>query len=151
MMILLLAILLFALTSCSLGGEDPIRPEDNLVNAGDTLPAFSIYTSDGRQITTEQLKGKPSLIVFFSTGCPDCQSVLPDLERRYRLYAADTTYIAISREQAGDEVAAYWAQHTLSLPYSAQSDRRVYSLFARRGIPRIYISDAQGIVQRAIP
>ena len=33
------------------------------------------------------------------------------------------------------------------MPYSPQSDRRVYSLFAPRVIPRIYISDAQSIIR----
>ena len=33
------------------------------------------------------------------------------------------------------------------MPYSPQPDRRVYSLFAPRVIPRIYISDAQGIIR----
>lgn len=34
------------------------------------------------------------------------------------------------------------------MPYSAQSDKSVYELFATSTIPRIYVSDASGMVCR---
>ena len=37
--------------------------------------------------------------------------------------------------------------YSFAMPYSPQPDRRVYSLFAPRVIPRIYVSDAQGIIR----
>ena len=37
--------------------------------------------------------------------------------------------------------------YSFAMPYSPQPDRRVYSLFAPRLIPRIYVSDAQGIIR----
>lgn len=96
------------------------------------------------------LNGKPSLIVFFSTQCKDCQRELPALNQRYLAHAHDTTFVAIAREQSAADIADYWAANKLSLPYSAQPDRRIYQLFARKGIPRIYISNAEGIVQNVI-
>lgn len=125
-------------------------PADNIINVGDTLPAFTITMNDGHQLSTSQLKGKPSLIVFFSTTCPDCQRELPRLNERYLAHGTDTTFVAIAREQTATTVCDYWQQNDFSLPYSAQPDRTVYSLFALRGIPRIYISNAQCIVQQVM-
>lgn len=50
-------------------------------------------------------------------------------------------FIAISREEGGEEVAAYWKENGLTIPFSARTDRTVYELFSTKGIPRIYISD----------
>lgn len=139
-------ILILLVSSCSMMNHDEITPEDNIVNVGDRLPAFTVLMNDGSLLSTAQLQGKPSLIVFFSTTCPDCQRELPILNQRFLTSGADTTFVAISREQGPESVSTYWTEHNLSIPYSAQSDRAVYSLFARKGIPRIYISDDKCIV-----
>lgn len=142
-------LILASLYSCSMRNDvEEIKPSDNLVNVGDALPAFVVEMNDGTRLRSEDLKGKPSLVLLFSTTCPDCQRELPGLNKRYLEHGADTTFVAISREQASADVSAYWEKEGLSLPYSAQPDRYVYSLFAKKGIPRIYISDLHGIVQR---
>ena len=104
--------------------------------------------SDGTLLSTSDLRGKPSRIVFFNTTCSDCQRELPGLNERFLAHGADTTFVAISREEPQVEVEAYWREHSLSLPYSAQTDRLVYSLFARQGIPRVYISDSHSIIRQ---
>lgn len=144
---ILILFLALVFSACSWMHGDDIRPEDNLVNVGDTLPAFALSMSDGSCLSTSDLRGKPSLILFFSTDCPDCTEVLPALNRRYLAHGGDTSFVAIGREQPYEVVADYWSQQGLSLPFSAQSDRAVYSLFARRGIPRIYISDPSLVVR----
>lgn len=144
-------LLLFLLASCSMSDNDgEVKPSDNIINVGNRLPMFSIYMNDGRQLTTDSLRGKPSVIVFFKTNCSDCQRELPKLNMRYLEYGLDTTFIAISREQDYRTVSDYWQEQNLSLPFSAQSDRTVYSLFANQGIPRIYVSNASCIVEKAI-
>ncbi|MBQ0048961.1 MAG: TlpA family protein disulfide reductase [Bacteroidales bacterium] len=137
-------------SSCTMTQEEAITPADNLVHVGDPLPYFEITMNDDSLLKTSDLSGKPTLIVFFSTLCKDCQRELPTLNRRYLDHAADTTFVAIARQQTPDVLADYWAAHQLSLPYSAQPDRSVYHLFARKGIPRIYISDAHGIVCKVV-
>jgi hypothetical protein len=46
-----------------------------------------------------------------------------------------------------ENIKPFWQFAELTMPYSPQPDRRVYSLFAPRVIPRIYVSDAQGIIR----
>lgn len=140
------------LLSCSMNeGEGKITDSDNLVHVGDTLPRFTVTMHDGTTLSSSALKGKPSLILFFSTTCPDCQRELPHINKRYLAHGEDTTFVAIAREQSDKEVTDYWTKNFLTLPYSAQTDRAVYSLFARQGIPRIYIVSPHGVVQRHTP
>lgn len=51
--------------------------------------------------------------------------------------------IAISRAEDAASVAGYWQEQHFTFPYAAQEDRTVYHLFAKSGIPRIYVVDAE--------
>lgn len=137
-------LLALPLVSCSMmeEGDTPDK-----IKVGDRLPAFVITMHDGAVVHSGDLRGKPALIVLFNTTCGDCQRELPGLNARYLQHGTDTTFVAIAREQADSIVAAYWEEQGLSIPFSAQEDRRVYELFATSGIPRIYISDANGVVR----
>lgn len=116
-------------------GEAGIMP-------GDTLPSFRVEMNDGTWLATSDLEGKVSVLVFFHTGCPDCRQELPVIQSLYDAYRGQgsVAFYCISREQSADEVEAYWQEHRFSLPYSAQEDRSVYSLFSGQGIPRVYVS-----------
>ena len=97
----------------------------------------------GDMLATSDLQGKVSVLVFFHTGCPDCQQELPVIQQLYDLYRANDSVAiyCISREEAAEEIEAYWQAHGLTLPYSAQESRSVYNLFSGQGIPRVYVSD----------
>lgn len=118
------------------------------LGVGDRLPEFSVETSDGAVVSNVSLMGNVSVIMFFHTGCPDCQQALPVMQLAYDEYAPlGVGFICISREEGADEVTPYWERFGYTLPYSAQSDRHIYSLFATSIVPRIYISDAEGVIR----
>ncbi len=118
------------------------------LKVGDRLPAFSVQLTDGRTMTTENLRGRPSLVVFFHTGCKDCQQEFPVLQSIYEDYGRKVEMVLISREEKAADIAPYWAEHRLTMPYSAQEDRTVYHLFAKMSIPRIYVSDKDLVIRR---
>ena len=99
--------------------------------AGDTLPEFQVELDNGSMLATSDLQGKVSVLVFFHTGCPDCQQELPVIQQLYDLYRANDSVAiyCISREEAAEEIEAYWQAHGLTLPYSAE---RVQPVFGAR-------------------
>lgn len=120
----------------------------DIVKPGDCLPDFSVILNDGSVVSRESLKGKVAVLVFFHTGCPDCEQELPVIQRLYEEYASspDVYICAISREEGEEEVASYWQAHALTIPYSAQDDRRVYALFSTSGVPKVYVCGPDGKV-----
>ena len=114
--------------------------QPDAVEVGDMLPEFTVVMNDGRTVESGSLQGQPSFILFFNTACGDC--------RRER-YGADgrMVFMAISREQDALAVGEYWADNGLTIPFSAQTDRTVYHLFAYSSIPRIYVVDASRVVR----
>jgi peroxiredoxin len=142
-------LLYLLLTGCSSIEDDETKER---VAVGDRVPLFSVeMVKDGERSTfsTAQLTGE-TVIVFFNTTCPDCQRDLPKLNQYYLKHKVDEGFqmVAISREEGEEDVAAYWKDKGLQIPYSAQNDRRIYELFASSIIPRVYFVSAQGIVTR---
>ena len=155
------------LTSCI---KDRI-PQGADLEAGDRLPEFSVTMDDGSTISTADMLGGISCIVFFHTGCPDCQKTLPLVQELYDRYGVTgqisgnatngktdndmssemaqnpVRFLCISREEGAEPIAGYWAANGYTLPYSPQEGREIYNLFATFAVPRIYISDRDGIIR----
>lgn len=133
------------LTSCIIDkgekGAADLKP-------GDTAPAFSVRMDNGRTITDETLRGTPSVIVFFHTGCGDCRNELPVLQRFYNEYGKTVNVLCISRAESADDVSFYWTTNGLTLPYSAQDDAEIYYRFAKSVIPRVYIVDRDLVIRQ---
>ena len=132
----------FAMTAC--GGCSAI---DDETNGDETM-------NDGSVVRTADLLGQPSVVVLFSVDCPDCRHELPEIQRLWNMNQADSLIpgqripiVLIARKCMEENIKPFWQFAELTMPYSPQPDRRVYSLFAPRVIPRIYVSDAQGIIR----
>lgn len=146
----LYAIFVIALCALWLGGcihdDAPHRREK--VRVGDSLPDFSVTMNDGSVVTGASLREGVAVVLFFHTTCPDCQQLLPQIQPLYDDYSVrGVAFALISREESAESVSHFWSAHNLSMPYSAQEDRAVYSLFAKSLIPRVYISDKSGKVR----
>ena len=151
-LLLLTAAVVFA--ACSMGDDDDGEVRE-YVKVGERVPTFSVETvlADGSTATfsTAQLTGE-TVIVLFNTSCGDCQRELPRMNDYYLQHCGDKGFqmVAISREEGAESVAAYWKEQGLSIPYSAQTDRRIYNLFASSIIPRTYFCSADGTVTRIL-
>ena len=140
------------LTACVVDGDtDEADADDSsIIRVGDRLPSFTVDVIDGSSRTlfnSNSLQGS-TVIIFFNTGCKDCQRELPELNDYYLLHRDEPGFrmVAIAREESEESISAYWLEHGLSIPYSPQSDRRIYNLFATLTIPRVYFCNSDGIV-----
>ena len=99
---------------------------------GDSIPDFSVSMNDGTAVSAEQLsKG---------TACPDCRQTLPVIQGLYNEYTPKgVQFVLISRQEGAESIAKYWQEQGYTMPYSAQEDRKVYELFAKTRVPRVYI------------
>ncbi len=135
------------LTGCIKDNEDPVWS----LQAGDSLPDFEVSLNDGSSVTTNMLKGHSSVVVFFSTNCGDCRKELPAIQDYYescKMRDPSCFFVCISRDEGEASVSAYWKENGFTMPYSAQTDRSVYNLFANSGIPRIYEADPDLVITR---
>lgn len=118
------------------------------LKVGDMIPDFEVVMDDGSVISDDILKESVSVVMFFHTSCPDCQQVLPEMQKIYDKYASQGVNIAlISREESEMSINAFWEEKCFNMPYSAQNGREVYLKFARERIPRVYVCEKGGIIR----
>ena len=146
-------LLLLTIVGCDSVIDDKADEVNEYVKVGDRVPTFSVATvrADGTTSTfsTKTLTGE-TVIVLFNTSCGDCQRDMPLLNNYYLEHCNEPGFqmVAISREEGAESVAAYWDANHLQIPYFAQTDRRIYNLFATSIIPRVYFCTAEGVVTR---
>ena len=68
---LMQSLLVLTLAATALAAPRPARP-------------FEGVSHDGRRVSLEALKGKPALLMFFSTDCPHCQRAAMVIDPIYR-------------------------------------------------------------------
>lgn len=118
------------------------------LEVGDLLPDFTVTMNDGSTISDDDIKAGVSVVMFFHTTCPDCQKVLPRMQMIYDEYSSEgVSFTLISRQQESEEIEAFWSEKGLTMPYSAQKDRKVYEKFAQSRIPRVYVNEKGGIIR----
>lgn len=114
------------------------EPEAFSLQVGDTVPYFSIVMNDGSTLTSRSLEGHKSVLAFFNTDCNDCRRELPVIQKAME-DNPDIQFICIAREENEAQIREFWQRNNLTLPYSPQTDRKIYNLFATNIIPRIYL------------
>ena len=118
------------------------------LKVGETMPDFEVMMNDGTVVTDDFLKETVSVVMFFHTSCKDCRQVLPHMQKIYDEYASENVRIAlVSREDPEQSVVSYWSENGFTMPYSAQNDRKIYELFAKERIPRVYVCEKGGIIR----
>ena len=140
----LFILLVLTVFSACISDDDPSAGPS--LGVGDSLPAFQVTMNDGTTVRTTDLLGGVSVVVLFSVDCGDCRRELPEVQRLWDL-GLGVPIVLIARENTEEHIQAYWQQVQFTMSYSPQADRKVYSLFAASRIPRIYISDAQGVIR----
>lgn len=122
-----------------------INDEDysiGIISSGDKLPQFEAKLNDGSVFEPSKAAERPIVLIFFNTSCEDCRAELPIVQQVYEELNESATFIAIAREENAQSIEEYWKANGLTLPYSAQNDRYIYNMFAKSGIPRIYIANS---------
>ena len=141
--ILYILTLTLALTSCikeNKTGKDLVT--------GEVIPDFTVTMNDGTVVTGASLREVPSCIMFFHSSCPDCRQALPVMQDIYDRYVSEGVRFAlISREEEEASISAFWEENGFTMPYSAQSTREVYNLFAQTRVPRIYVCAKGGVIR----
>ena len=101
--------------ACSFASEEGNERQE-LVEVGQKLPAFAVVMNDSTLVSSTDLTGKPSMIVFFNTACTDCRKELPIVQELFEEFSDRANFMAISRAEGRESVAAYWEKKNWKSP-----------------------------------
>jgi peroxiredoxin len=148
--ILLFSAIVAAFVSCIKEGDDIPDEIINYVEVGDVVPMFTVADDKGGAFSSSGFAGKRSLLVLFVSSCGDCQKVLPVINNEVWPWVKDNPgyqLITIARDEPAQEVANHWSDNKYTMPAYLDPGRKVFSLFANRTIPRLYIINEEGIIE----
>ena len=138
--IIILTVLIFAVSAAGLSFGTEM---------GDPAPDFRIMTLDGNQVSSRALEGKPILLVFWNTWCPDCMRELPRINRLAEVYGPKgLAVLAVNTAMNDSEPKArsYWTKNGYVFPTAFDKYFDIGQAFAVRGVPTIFMIDSKGIV-----
>ena len=121
-----------------------VVPEGSQV--GDKAPDFTLSTLDGGQITLSELKGKPVILVFWTTGCSACIHQMPFLETAQNEVGADVEFINIDIGESSSQVQAAVDYYEFSLTVALDNDYSVSDAYNVIYTPTNIIIDRNGII-----
>ncbi len=155
--IIIVAIAAFTFTGCNeLVIEDlPTYEESSLVNEGDNAPLFSATLLDGTAVSLADYRGEYMMLILFSHTCPDCKTLLDDLHSGdlfadYLTWCGDMAMrvLAVGRDATTTQLQEYCSKNGYTVDMIADNNRAIFNLYATTYVPRVYIIDPQGVIEK---
>ena len=117
------------------------------IEIGQQVPDFMYITLNNDTININDFKGKVVFMNFFATSCPLCIKELPFVESDiWAKYKENQNFelIVFGREHIADEMIAFKEKTAYTFDIVPDPERKIYSLFAERYIPRNIVLDREG-------
>ncbi len=112
------------------------------------VPAFEVPGIAGPKFSTDQLKGKITILNFWAPWCPPCKSEMPHLQEFYKEFKDKEGFqlIAVAVRDSKDAVLNFITENNYSFPVYVDENISSVGLFVSQGIPVTYIVNKDGKV-----
>lgn len=124
------------------------------VEIGKAAPNFTLPTTDGKQWSLSDAKGKVVVLQWVNPQCPVCVRVMEDgtvASALKELAAMDVVYVAINSSAAVpaslDATGSYLASHKVAIPALLDRDGAVGQMYDARTTPHLFVIDASGVLR----
>ena len=109
-------------------------------------PAFHLSDLDGRQWSSADLVGRPTVVYFFAPWCGVCAASSPQLRWFHRWRGDDVQVLLVGLDWSTiAELRDYATRHALPMPVLI-GDPATGAAFRVRGYPTYYVLDSEGRV-----
>lgn len=108
-------------------------------------PDFSLKSVNGKTYRLSAYRGKPVLLNFWATWCPDCRAELPSLVAMAGRFEGKLQVISVSIDSSEGRLKEYLKAHPLPFPVLSDPKREVaFDQYAVFGIPATFFIDKNG-------
>jgi len=122
--------------------------EDPTLAALRMAPAFTLTTSDGEQMSLDDMDGKVVLLDFWATWCGPCKESLPEIQRIAQKFA-DEPFVVISISSDKDENAwkTFIQRNHMTWPQYRDANGALSRAYSVSTIPHYFSIDTDGVLQ----
>ncbi|WP_347548937.1 TlpA disulfide reductase family protein [Pseudalkalibacillus hwajinpoensis] len=109
-------------------------------------PCFELKEiRSGDPVRLSDYTGKPVMLTFWTSWCPDCMQDLPMKEQFYQHADPDTigflTINVTGRERSSDAGQDFASKNSLPFPVLADNGRETYEAYGCAGVPTTVLID----------
>lgn len=132
------------------------RPTDTTASwahvVGQTVPEFEVTALTGAKLRMSELRGRPVVLVFWATWCPECVRDVPEwLRIREEFGARGVTILGLSDEDRA-VLKPFVVAQGVSYPVASLANQTLPDPFRTvETLPMSFVIDAQGIIRQATP
>jgi len=126
----------------------------NTLRAADMMPAFSLTSAiDGKQVKSDDFKGKALLVTFFATWCPPCRQEIPSLIKLQDEFSSQGfSVIGFSMDEKGPKVVAKLVEkEKINYPVLMSESKTEREFGGIVGIPTSFLINRQGKIIKRYP
>jgi peroxiredoxin len=109
---------------------------------GESAPAFKLKTIDGTDISSDLLKGRKTMLVFWSLTCPHCQAMMGELESWEKSRSDSEPSLLVFSDGDPDEFASVG----LRAPIVLDKGYKTAAKFGMSGTPSAVLVDDNGTI-----
>jgi thiol-disulfide isomerase/thioredoxin len=119
------------------------------------LPEFAGIAQwlNSQPLSVTNLKGKATLIQFWTYTCINCQRTLPYIVRWHRDYASQGLQVIgihtpeFSYERQADNVKQALQKHGITYPVPLDNDYKTWTAYQNQYWPHLFLADHQGVIR----
>lgn len=111
-------------------------------------PSWKLKDVNGKEVTSEQLKGKVVVVDFWATWCGPCRAEIPGYVAMQKKYGDRLAIVGVSVDQGGpDLVKAFGEKFGVNYPL-VMADEAIQKAFGGiEAIPTTFLIDANGQIR----
>jgi len=112
---------------------------------GNLAPDFELETLDGKPVKLSDYRGKPVMLNFWATWCPECREELPAMKEFHEDSGMEILAVNLTKSEVTEEnVRAVTKEEALAFPILMDRKLEVAKTYGVSAIPSTYILDKEG-------
>lgn len=126
-------------------------PEDYgfIVKIGQALPEIELVLTDGKKVTTSDLKGKVVMLQFTASWCSVCRKEMPHIESEiWKKHKNNGNFalFGVDMDEPVDKVKKFASDMKITYPLALDPGAKIFYTFAAKGagVTRNVIVDKNG-------
>ena len=117
----------------------------------DFAPDFSMVTSDGEYISSEELRGKVILLDFWGAWCSPCRNAIPDMKRLAKKYSdKEFKLVSIDVNDPEEEWLEFLEENKMEWTQVRDDKSLLQRTFQVSAFPTYILIDHDGIIRTRI-